>query len=345
VPETSARAGPDSPISTAASARSAATGPSPLRSTPLSRPPAIRTSGRGKERSAAITASGWVPCESLTNRTRSTIATCSRRCSTPAKPPAAARIGVRCHAEQEGRSHRSQSVRNIVLARNRKFGDGQNEPARARFGHSSSRDLEPPYASGNDPAVLDSHAARSRLAAPVGDHRCPSRFCVSVDDRVVGVQHQRAAWVDQLGQTALDLPVRLERAVTVQVIGRDVRVDGDRRAARQGRQLELGQLDYDAMLSCEFREPLDERDADVAAEDDRVGRIGRQQSRDQRRRRRLSLGSGHPDRRAGAHPQDEVRLADERRGARGIRPMRLDHSLQGRPQARLGRGKVGVDAR
>ena len=35
-------------------------------STPLSRPPAISTIGLAKARSAAMTASGWVPCESLT---------------------------------------------------------------------------------------------------------------------------------------------------------------------------------------------------------------------------------------------------------------------------------------
>ena len=83
---------PDSPINTAASARSAATGPKPDRSTPLSRPPAISTSGRGNVRRAAMTASGCVPCESLMKRTPLTVATCSRRCSTPANAAAAGRI-------------------------------------------------------------------------------------------------------------------------------------------------------------------------------------------------------------------------------------------------------------
>ena len=53
--------------------------------TPFERPPAMRTSGRGNDRSAAMTASGCVPCESFTNRTPSIVATCSRRCSTPVK--------------------------------------------------------------------------------------------------------------------------------------------------------------------------------------------------------------------------------------------------------------------
>ncbi len=41
-----------------------------------------------------MTASGWVPCESLTKRTPSTTATVSRRCSTPVKAAAARRIAA-----------------------------------------------------------------------------------------------------------------------------------------------------------------------------------------------------------------------------------------------------------
>ena len=59
---------------------------------PLSRPPAISTTGAGKARSAAITASGWVPWESLTNRTPSTRPTDWSRCSTPVNAAAARRI-------------------------------------------------------------------------------------------------------------------------------------------------------------------------------------------------------------------------------------------------------------
>ena len=72
-PERRSRSGPLSPMSTAAAARLARRRrPARRRSTPLSRPPAISTIGGAKARSAAITASGCVPCESLTNRTPST---------------------------------------------------------------------------------------------------------------------------------------------------------------------------------------------------------------------------------------------------------------------------------
>ena len=99
----------------------------------------------------------------------------------------------------------------------------------------------------------------------------------------------------------------------------DVRVDGHGRAARQRRQLELGQLVDDAMRRGQLEQPLDDRDPDVAAEDDRVGRIGGQQRRGQRRRRRLALRAGHPDGRRRAEAQEQVRLGDERRDRRGRR--------------------------
>ena len=62
----SASSGAVSPMSTAAARRSAATRASSSMGTPLERPPAMSTSGAGKARRAAMTASGCVPCESLT---------------------------------------------------------------------------------------------------------------------------------------------------------------------------------------------------------------------------------------------------------------------------------------
>ena len=43
-------------------------------------------------------------------------------------------------------------------------------------------------------------------------------------------------------------------------------IDGDLRPARDGWQLELGQLDYHSVLGRQLGQPLDQRDADVAAE-------------------------------------------------------------------------------
>ncbi len=101
------------------------------------------------------------------------------------------------------------------------------------------------------------------------------------------------------------------------MVRRDVRVDGNGRPARQGRQLQLRQLDHDAMLRRQLRQALDQRGPDVAAEDDRMGGIGREDGRDQRRGRRLALRSGDPDRRRRAEAQEQVRLGHERR-RRGI---------------------------
>ena len=84
--------GPLSPMRTAAAARSPTTRARSVRSTPLSRPPQMRTMGAEKAWSAAMTASGCVPWESLTYRTPSTNATVSSRCSTPVNPAAVRRI-------------------------------------------------------------------------------------------------------------------------------------------------------------------------------------------------------------------------------------------------------------
>src|SRR5450759_1548051 len=83
----------------------------------------------------------------------------------------------------------------------------------------------------DDPVV----AAYAQLGtAPVVTYRRGrgSMLCVSGHDRVIGVQNQGSVRVHQLGQTALHRAVRLEGAVAVEVVGRDVCVDRDRGSTR-----------------------------------------------------------------------------------------------------------------
>ena len=77
---------------------------------------------------------------------------------------------------------------------------------------------------------------------------------------------------------------------------------------------------------------------------DRVGRIGRKERGRQRRGRGLALRARNPDAGTWAHSEDQVRLADQGRRAQGIGSVRVHDCPQGRPQARLGRGEIGVDA-
>ncbi len=72
-----------SPISTAWRTRSRASGSSGAKSWPLSRPPAISTTGRGKLRSATARESRLVALESFTKVTPPRVATVSSRCSRP----------------------------------------------------------------------------------------------------------------------------------------------------------------------------------------------------------------------------------------------------------------------
>ena len=93
----------------------------------------------------------------------------------------------------------------------------------------------------------------------------------------------------------------------------------------------------------QLEQPLHDRDPDVAAEHDRVGRIGRQQGRDQRRRRGLALGAGHPDGRRRAETQEQVSLGDESRDRPIATGPGVDQRAEGGAQARLGGREVGRD--
>ena len=187
----------------------------------------------------------------------------------------------------------------------------------SRRGRPAAGEREAFDAVGDDPAVDDAEPARPRGVAAVGHDRRHAQVGVAGDDRVLDVQDEGAGRVDELGQPPLRRPDSASSAaVTVEVVRGDVGVDRDRRPARQGRQLQLGQLDDDPVRGGQLGQPLDERDADVAAQDDRVGRVGRQDRGGERRRRRLALRAGHPDRRRRAEPQEEVRLRDDGRGVR-----------------------------
>ena len=72
----------------------------------------------------------------------------------------------------------------------------------------AARERQPLDAVGDDPAVDDAEAARQRPLAPVADRRgAVPRPAYAGDDRVLGVEDERAVRVDELGQPALDPPV------------------------------------------------------------------------------------------------------------------------------------------
>ena len=131
----------------------------------------------------------------------------------------------------------------------------------------------------------------------------------------------------------------------VEVVRGDVRVDGHRRAARQGRQLQLGQLVDDAVVGGQLGQALDDRDADVAPEHGRMGRIRGEDRGDQRGRRGLALRAGHTDRRGDAQPQEQVRFGDQRRHGRIARGSGRDERLERGPESWLGRRVIRVDRR
>ena len=116
-------------------------------------------------------------------------------------------------------------------------------------------------------------------------------------------------------------------------------VDRDVGAAREGRQLQLGELQHHAMRRGQLGQALDERDADVAAQHDR-GLAGAEHGRDQRAGGGLALGAGDADGGGRTEAQEEVDLADHRDAGR-----RASTAASAAAQARLGGREAAADRR
>jgi hypothetical protein len=95
----------------------------------------------------------------------------------------------------------------------------------------------------------------------------------------------------------------------------------------------------------ERRQPLDERDADVAAEHGTGAERRREQRVGERGGRRLALRARDPDGRGRAQPEEQVHLRDERRGGGVARRASRDEVGEDRAEARLRGRVVGVDRR
>ncbi len=150
---------------------------------------------------------------------------------------------------------------------------------------------------------------------------------------VVVVEHDPSVRHGQLRKQRLDRPVRLDGAVAVQVVLGDVRVQGDVDAAADRRQLQLGELEHDPVVRPELERPLDQRRADVPAQDGREAALG-QHRRQQRRGRRLALRAGHARQPRAGEAHEEVDLAEDL----GAAPLGCAERLA---KPRVGRGKPG----
>ncbi len=215
------------------------------------------------------------------------------------------------HAEEQPDRHCGERVRHVVRAGDPELIDRHH----AAVGRVATRQRQ--HATGHDPAIVDAEPARRRRTAPVRDRARRAEIRVRRHHRILGVQDERTRRVHALGEDPLRPSVGLQGAVPVEVVRGDVRVDGDGRAARQRRELELRKLVDDPMLRRQLGEPVEDRHADVPAQHDGMARIGGQDRRRERRGGRLALGARHPDRRRDAQSQEQVGLGDEGR-RRGI---------------------------
>ena len=183
--------------------------------------------------------------------------------------------------EQQGDRDRGQGIGDVVAARQRELVERQDPAVRPGRRRASAGKGQPLHTGRDDPAVDHAKPAGQRAIEAVPDGRGGPEIRVGGDHRIVGIEHERPVRIDELGEPALDEAVCLERAVPVDVVLGHVRVGGHGRAARQCRELQLRQLVDDAMVRAQLGQPLDDRNADIAAEDDRVTRIGGQERRGQ----------------------------------------------------------------
>ena len=295
-----------------------------------------------------MTASGCVPWESLTKRTPSMSATVSSRCSTPVEGGGGRADGVRGDAEQQADRDRGQGVaRRCARPGWPSSPIGMIRPPGPVAAVPAAGQRQALHAVGHDPAIDDAEAAghrpRSRRYRTDGAR---AEAGVAADDRVLGVEHERAVGVDQLGEPALDPPVRLERAVPVEVVRRDVRVDRDGRAARQRRQLQLGQLVDDPVVRRQLGQPLDDRRSRCCRRG-RPGGSGRRPGSPRSARRSSSCPWCRSRRSSGPRTGAGTGRARRRGPARSDRPPARAATSAGerRAEARLGRRVVGVDRR
>ena len=266
--------GPLSPMRTAASRSAPTTRASSARSTPLSRPPAMSTTGareraQRRDHRVGLRALGVVDEPDAVeerHRLEPVLDAGERRRppggSRPARPRTAGPTAIAASAFETLWAPGMPSSSTGMIPP-----PGRPSPRRRRRSAGARR-----------PRTRSSRRRRPARPPPGGragtgrPGRVP-RPGVAADDRVLEVEDERAVRVHELGEAALDPPVRLDAAVPVEVVGGHVGVDGDGRAARQGRQLELGQLDDDAVVGRQLRQPLHERRPDVPAEHRRVERV------------------------------------------------------------------------
>ena len=166
-------------------------------------------------------------------------ATVSRRCSTPVKPHRRAADRVGRDPEQRARSRpprgRSRRCAGRGSRAQRSAGSGRPDPSRAVAAGDRSRRRRR-----DDPAV-DARRRRPASARRAGTRRrgVPGTARTPATTGSSAFRTSAPRGSTSSASRRFDRAIALERAVAVEMVRRDVRVDRDGRAARQRRQLQL----------------------------------------------------------------------------------------------------------
>ena len=273
---------------------------------------------RSKLASALAAASALVAFESLTKSTRPRRPTCSIRCLRPAKRREPARDRLLVEPELAHRGNGSRGVLRIVIAAQRGDAGETGDPARGAVRCGEQLALRRIDAFRQRPPRRDADDPPGGPLEPVGDRL--RAVIVDRDDCRSRCGHQ----------PLLDGGVARQRAVAVEVIGRDVEEDADARVDA-GRKIDLKRRALDHMVAAGARRiEREDRRPDIAAEL-HVAAGGGEEMRDQRRGSRFAVGAGDGNEgRAGHAPlalaAEELDVADDldpRRFCLAHRPMRL----------------------
>ena len=113
--------------------------------------------------------------------------------------------------EGERDGDRGKRVRDVVGARDGELRDRHDPPGRPRIPGIGERESGSRPSATIQPSTTPSPPRRRAIAA-VADRPGGAELRVRGHDRVLVVEHERAVGIDQLGESALDPPVRLERS-------------------------------------------------------------------------------------------------------------------------------------
>jgi hypothetical protein len=137
-------------------------------------------------------------------------------------------------------ANRCKDITDAVISREGDLINWHDPAPRTRPGNSPTEACGARHTSRNDPAVNDPDASWHWTIAAISNSGHTPNPSKPRRDWVIEIDDQNAIRIYAVGEEALHLPIPLNTAVTIKMIDRNVRVDGDIHAADHRGELQLG---------------------------------------------------------------------------------------------------------